>query len=228
MGILDALKGNGKPKITVTGINLKLHGRMHTLDGIEVKERQFTIDIPFKNKTHSDMLTDAALLKVEKAKILGIKAIEVADPFKLVSVNPRPPIELKADEQVDFRIVLEAPDVSYTGPITISFVSDNVETIHVEITKSVLVAKGSKIPIETSSRILNIQKGSIFSEKVQLYKALSYGDTIKNISIAKPFRFVSSEPKLPLKVSDPNSYIVNLYIQAPDISYSGELEIELN
>ena len=97
-----------------------------------------------------------------------------------------------------------------------------------ELTKTVLNVKGRKIPIETSSRILNLQKGQIFSEKIQLYKAFSYGDSVSNIEIEKPFAFVSSDPKLPLKIDDTNSYILNLYIQGPDAPYAGALEIRMS
>jgi hypothetical protein len=57
---------------------------------------------------------------------------------------------------------------------------------------------------------------------------MSYGDTAKRIEVAPPFRFVSSDPKLPLRVDDTNSYIVELYIQAPEAPYAGPLEITIS
>jgi hypothetical protein len=112
--------------------------------------------------------------------------------------------------------------------LTISFGSNNVETIHVEITKTILNVNGVKTAIETSSRILNLQKGQIFNEKIQLYKALSYGDSVKSIEIEKPFAFVSSDPKLPVKIDDSNSYLLNIYIQGPEAPYAGAMEIKLS
>lgn len=227
MGILDFVKG-GKPAVTITTINIKLHGLMHSMQGMQVKSNIFTLDIPFRNKTHTDMLTEATSFKAEKAEPIKINGIEVAEPFKLVSVEPKPPLEIKADEKVTFKLNIEAPQHSYTGPMAVNFQSESKEMVHLEITKTVLEAKGSKIPIETSSRILNVPKGQIFTEKIQLYKAFSYGDRISNVEIAFPFKFVSSEPKLPLKIDDTNTYILNLYIQAPSTSYAGVLDVKIS
>lgn len=217
-----------KSTLTITSVNLKLQGQMHNLKGMEVKGTTFEVEVPFKNKTHTDMLTEATQFKAEAAKPFPIKGIEVADPFKLVSVIPALPIEVKADEKIDFKLTIEGPDHNYTGPVTISFLSEIIETIHVEITKTILNLNGKKTAIETSSRILNLQKGHIFSEKIQLYKAMSYGDTVNKIEIASPFTFVSSDPKLPIKLDNTNGYILQLYIQAPTTPYAGVLEVKIN
>lgn len=224
---LNLFKGS-KSSLTITGINLKLQGQMHSLKGMVVNGNTFDVDIPFHNKSHTDMLTGAASFKTEKAKPFGIKGIEVADPFKLVTVTPKPPLEVLGDQKVDFKLTIEGPAHNYTGPLTINFVSDVIETIHVEITKTILSVNGKKTTIETSSRILNLQKGHIFSEKVQLYKALSYGNTVSKIEIEKPFTFVSSDPKLPIQLDNTNGYILNLYIQAPESPYAGVLEIKIS
>ncbi|MGD0728958.1 MAG: hypothetical protein ABR981_02685 [Candidatus Micrarchaeaceae archaeon] len=228
LGILDIFKGGKSQTLTITSINLKLHGQMHTMEGLVSKEKSFEVDIPFKNKTHTDLLTEATSFKSEKAKPITIKSIEASEPFKIVSITPQPPLEVKADERIDFKIKLEGPEHNYTGPLTISFGSNNVETIHVEITKTILNVNGVKTAIETSSRILNLQKGQIFNEKIQLYKALSYGDSVKSIEIEKPFAFVSSDPKLPVKIDDSNSYLLNIYIQGPEAPYAGAMEIKLS
>lgn len=214
--------------VTITGINIKLHGYMHSISGMTVKERTFPLEIPFKNKVHRDMLTEAALFKAQKAEPLRIKGIEIAEPFTLVSIEPKLPIEIKSDESVTFKMVIGAPEHNYSGPMNISFASDSAEVVHIEITKTVLEAKGRRTEIETSSRILNLPKGQIFNEKIQLYKAFSYGDSVSRVEIASPFAFVSSEPKLPLKIDDTNTYILNLYIQAPPASYAGILEIKID
>ena len=152
----------------------------------------------------------------------------MAEPFKLVSTTPAVPVEIQADQVVNFRFEIDAPAHSYAGPMSISFVSDSTPTIHIEISKTILARNGVRTTIGTSSRMLNLARGQIFGEKVQLYKAMSFGDTVDKIEIAPPFRFVSSDPKLPLKINDMNSYIVELYIQAPDASYAGPLEITLS
>jgi hypothetical protein len=201
---------------------------MHSLAGMQVKERTFPLEIPFRNKTHSDMLTEAASFKVEKAEPIKIKALEIADPFKLVSIEPALPLEVKADEKIVFKLVIEAPDHNYTGPMNLNFVSESKEMVHIEITKTILEAKGIKTTIETSSRILNLPKGQIFTEKVQLYKAFSFGDKVSSIELGFPFTFVSSEPKLPVTIDDTNTYILSLYIQAPTTAYAGVLDIKIS
>jgi hypothetical protein len=229
MGLnLSSILEKNRQKVTITTINLKLHNYVHSMGGLEVREKRFSIDIPFTNKSHSDMLIEAASFKAEEAKPIRINSIEVAEPFRLLSVTPAAPVEIKADEKVNFKLEIEAPSHNYTGPMSVSFVSDATPTIHVEISKTILVRNGRRTEIETSSRILNVAKGQIFGEKVQLYKAMSYGDSAKSIEIAPPFRFVSSDPKLPLKIDDTNSYIVELYIQAPDAPYAGPLEITVS
>jgi len=211
----------------ITGINVKLHGFMHSLNGMEVKEKTFTFELPFKNKTHEDMLTEATEFKAQKAEPISIKSVQVADPFKLISVDPKPPITIDSDQSIRFKFTIEAPEHGYTGPMNITLGSDSAELVHIEISKTVIEAKGRKIPIETSSRIINIPKGQIFTEKLQLYKGFSYGDTISSMEIYAPFKFVGSDPKLPIKIDDPNSYIVNIYIQAPDSPYAGIMEIKM-
>lgn len=222
------LMGKEGLQISITAINIKLHGYMHSISGMEVNQRKFEIEIPFRNKTHTDMLTDAASFKAQKAEPIKINELKVADPFKLLSVEPKMPIDVNADEKVVFKLMLEAPGHSYSGPLNISLDSNSIELVHIEISKTVLQAKGVKVPIETSSRILNIPKGQIFTEKLQLYKGFSYGDAVSNIEVSEPFRFVSTEPKLPLKIDDPNSYILDIHIQAPQSPYAGVLEIKIS
>lgn len=227
-GIFDFIKGAGAPTVTISAINIKLHGYTHGMPGRVVKESTFILEIPFTNKTHTDMLTEATEFKAQKAEPIKIKAIEVAEPFKLVSSEPKAPIDVKPDEKMSFKLVIEVPKHNYTGPLGINFSSDGVETIHVEIVKTTLEAKGRRTDIETSSRIMSLPKGQIFTEKIQLYKAFSFGDTVGKIEIEKPYAFVSCEPKLPVKLDDPNSCILTLYIQAPQTSYAGPLNIKMD
>jgi hypothetical protein len=209
-------------------MNVKLHGYTHNLEGMEIKSKSFPIELPFKNKTHTDMLTEATQFKSQKAQPINIKNLEVSSPFKLASIEPKLPITVNGDEKVVFKMMIEAPEHNYTGPLNITFVSDGIETVHIEITKTVLVAKGQRVPIETSGTMFNIPKGQIFVDKVQLYKAFSFGDVISKVEVSEPFAFAGSEPKLPVKIDDTNSYILNLYIQAPATTYAGELEVRIS
>ena len=60
---LSGLFGGNRQKVTITAINLKLHNYVHSIAGMEVRGRRFSIDVPFTNKSHSDMLTEAASFK---------------------------------------------------------------------------------------------------------------------------------------------------------------------
>lgn len=228
MGVLSSLVKNKRQKATITAINLRLHNHVHSMDGLTVNGKRFSIDIPFTNKSHSDMLVDSAAFKAEQAKPIMIKSLEIAEPFGLVSVSPATPLEIKADERVIFKLWVEAPDYSYTGPMSVSFVSDAAPTVHIELSKTILVRNGKRTEIVAPLRILNLEKGQIFVEKVQLYRAMSQGDTVEGIEIARPFKIVSCEPKLPLRVKGTKNYAIELYIQAPDASYAGPLEIRLS
>ena len=88
---LGFLKGN-KSTVTISTINIKLHGFQHNIGGMVVKDKTFTLEIPFKNKTHTDMLTEATSFKAEKAEPIKIKGVEIAAPFKLVSMEPICPL----------------------------------------------------------------------------------------------------------------------------------------
>ena len=124
--------------------------------------------------------------------------------------------------------MLNAPPHNYSGPLTVSFESASEEVIHIEIARTVLNYKGKKTEIESSARMLNLQKNGIMVEKVQMMKAVAFGDTIGSAEAGFPFKLVSTDPKLPVKMDAPNGYIMSFYIQAPDHSYSGDLEITVS
>ncbi len=218
---INPFKRGRTTKITV--INLKLQGFNHTMKGIESKDEKIEIKIPFSNKLHTDMLTDAGVFKAEKGKPIKIEKIEVSEPFTAVSVQPRPPVEVLPGAKTEFKIVLKPPEHSYAGPLSISFASEQVEMVHIEISRTIIERNGKRIEIPASSRMLNIEKGKIFIEKVQLFKALGYGETVNSISVSFPFKLVSTDPSLPAKIISTNSYIMSMHIQAPTQNYSGEL-----
>lgn len=217
-----------KGRVTrITAINVKLQGFTHALKGMESKGETIDIDIPFKNKVHVDMLTEAGVFKAEKGKPMRIDKITVAEPFQLVETVPKAPVEVPSGGQANFRITVKPPGHSYTGPLSISFASEPVEMVHIEITRTVMDHKGKRTEIAASSKMLNIEKGKIFTEKVQLYKVMGFNESANSMSVSFPFKLVSTDPKLPTTIDSPNSYIIALYIQAPQQNYSGELVVTI-
>lgn len=217
----------GGKRTTITGINVKLQGYTHQLPGLESTKEKIEIEIPFKNKTHADIMTEAKVLKVEKAKPLVLQEIKVSEPFKVSSIEPNTPLEVKPDESIKIKITLDAPAHNYSGPLNVNLVTPGEEVIHIELARTILVWKGQKKEIESSARMFNAQKGGIFAENVQLYKIMKHGDVAKSIEVSFPFKFVSTDPKLPVTISDANSHILGIYLQAPQHSYSGDLEIKI-
>ncbi|MDE1865034.1 MAG: hypothetical protein KGH94_00120 [Candidatus Micrarchaeota archaeon] len=218
----------GKRKTTITGINIRLQGAVHQLKGLESGDSVIELRIPFRNKVHSDMLTDAGVFKAQEGKPISIKEIKVSDPFSIVGIEPKAPVEIKSGDAVEFRIRVNAPEHNYTGPLTISFETAAEEVVHIEIARTILEWKGKRTEIESSARMLNVQKNGIIVENVQLYKAMSFGDIVTSADVEFPFRMASTEPKLPVKLDTPNGYIMGFFIQAPDHSYSGDLVIKIS
>jgi hypothetical protein len=223
--MFDFLK-RGK-KTTVTAVNIRLHGQVHRLEGFESSKPVIEIRIPFKNKLRENMLTKAGVLKLGEQAPIKVEKMEVAEPFKLVSVEPKPPLEVGAGKEVEFLISVAVPEHNYTGPISVSIDSPSAEAVHIEISREFMSFKGKRVEVESSARMLNAQKGGIFTEKVQLYKAMSMGDTASSIELSPPFRLIKTEPALPATIDDPNSFIIQLFVQAPTQNYSGEMEINI-
>jgi hypothetical protein len=215
-------------KTTVTAVNIKMQGQTHTLEGVESGGETIALKIPFRNKTHADMLTEAKVFKTEKPRPLNIEAIKVAGPFSLVSIEPRVPVEIKPDELVNFMVTIGVPKHNYTGPVNISFEPASEGTIRIEITKTVLDYRGKKTEMEHSSRVLALHKNGIFVEKVQMLKAVPFGGAVRAAEAAFPFRLVNTEPKLPAELNTPNGYMMSFCIQAPDHQYSGALMIRVS
>ncbi len=224
--MLGSLFGK-RAKTNITAINIRLQGHVHQLGGMSSSEKVLEIRIPFRNKVHSDMLTEAGVFRAAKGKPISITAIKASDPFTIASVEPKAPLEVKSGEAVEFSIRLNAPAHNYSGPLTISFESASEEVIHVEIARTILAYRGRRTEIESSARMLNLQKNGILVEKVQMMKAVGFGDTVTRAEAGAPFRLVSTEPKLPAKMDSPSGFIMSFYLQAPDHSYSGDLEIAI-
>ena len=221
--MFNPFKRGRTTKITV--VNLKLQGFNHTMNGIESKEDTIEIRIPFTNKLHTDMLTEAGVFKAQKGKPIKINKIEVSEPFTMISVLPGTPVEVPPGGKTEFKVLLKPPAHSYAGPLSINFASEQIEMVHIEISRTLIERNGKKTEIPASSRMLNIEKGKIFIEKVQLFKALGYGETAHGISVSFPFKLVSTDPPLPATIDATNSYIMSMHIQAPTHNYSGELVV---
>lgn len=217
-----------RSRTTITGINIKLQGHPHQLPGRESNEDTIELVLPFKNKVHSDMLTEAKVFKATKGKPILITAIKVSEPFSLASVTPNVPLSVESGTEVEFKVSIGVPKHNFTGPLNVSFETETEEVIHIEISKTILVWKGKRVEIESSARMLNLQKNGILVEKVQMMKALSFGDTISGATAEFPFKIVGADPKLPVRIDTPNGYIMAFYVQAPPHSYSGELIINVN
>lgn len=227
-GIFDRLLGRraAASSTTVTNVNIMWGGGFHTLPGMKPEQKTFEVSIPFDNSSAIENLPENTFKFSDTT--VTIRDITVDKPFELVAVDPKMPLTVKTNERVSLRLTVRAPDTGYSGPMTVRFLQDDAGIIKLEINKVVLVAKGRRVEIENSGIIMSVRKGHIFKNSVQLYKALSYGDEVTGISLSAPFRLASTSPPVPFRLDDPNSFIAGLFIQAPDTSYAGPLEITLN
>ena len=223
MGIdIRSLLGK-KNGVKATAVNIKLHGKIHTLPGMESKSGFIDLEIPFANKPNQNVL----MFQAQKRKPERITAIEVAQPFTLVSIEPKAPIEIEEERKVVFKLRIGVPSYGYSGPMNIEMKTDEPEMVHIELSKTVLVRGERKVEVENSNAIIMVQKNGIFQQNIQMYKVLSYKDKVSKVVLPEPFKLVSTDPKLPFTISDENSYIVAFYIQAPDHGYAGPLTIGL-
>ncbi|MHB1830097.1 MAG: hypothetical protein ACYCO0_01760 [Candidatus Micrarchaeaceae archaeon] len=222
VSILNRLFGKKKSgtNITVTSVNLKFMGNSHAIDGMHVSEAEFDIDIPFQNKMGSGLLPDNM-----KGPKMVVSAITVADPFKLIDISPKLPVEVGFLSKVIFKVRIGAPNRTYEGPLSINFSNEASNNVTISLKKVTLHYKDREVELEDSGVTSAMQKSQLFREKVQLYKIVSLGDVVNSIEVSKPFEIVSTDPKLPLKADRKDSYIVSLYMKCPDFSYAGDLDI---
>ena len=226
----NLFKKKGEKKVTVTSVNIRWRGQMHAMGGFEVETNPFTITIPFQNKTQQDALPFEALkekLKAQEKAPIRITGIEASTPFKLISVYPKLPVDVPSSMRVEFKIMLQAPGYTYTGPVTISLGAEETGMIKVQINKVIVTTPMKSVEIENSGVILNMPKGGIFKNSIQMYKAMSYGERVDKVTLEKPFEFVSCDHQIPFTINEPSSYLVTFYIKAPDVDYAGPMEIKL-
>lgn len=212
-----------RPKVYITTVNLKFMGGTHSLNGMHVPSEVFDYPIPFSNKMGSDKLPN----EIVGPKIT-ISKITVSEPFSLVEVNPSLPVDVQYMSKVDFMLKIRAPSVTYDGPMAINFGNDSTSNIAINISKVLLTRSGKSVDLENSELVATMQKSQVFRKDIQLYKIMSLNDSVNNIEISKPFELVSVTPNLPITADRKDSYIISLFIKAPQSSFSGDLEIKLS
>ncbi|MDE1861014.1 MAG: hypothetical protein KGH72_04855 [Candidatus Micrarchaeota archaeon] len=209
-----------QPGVKVTAVNIKFLGETHGLAGLTPPGNVFSYDLPFQNKIGSDLLIDD--LKGPKMTVSGIS---VREPFKLLEASPKPPVEVPYLEKVTFKLKIEAPMVSYEGPLAIDISSGSNDSISMSVKKVTLHYKDVAVDLEDSAMLLPIHKGQVFRKRVQLYKVMSYRMKLDGVDVNKPFEVVGTQPKLPLSLDKKDSYLLDIFIKAPDFNYAGNLDL---
>jgi hypothetical protein len=225
--ISDLFKGLGKKEpasnTVITSISIDYQGDKHGLDGMKVNESVFEISIPFQNKTGSDLLDDSL-----KRPDLRIESASVSKPFELVDVSPKLPVAVKYKEGVTMKLRIRAPSVPYTGPMSVSLGEKSSGMVRVQIQKIIAVRNGVKTVLEEMPSVLSVQKGQVLKRDVQLYKMMKYGDKVSSIRVSPPFVMSGSEPPAPFRIDKENSFIISIFVLAPQDSYAGPLEITIS
>ena len=227
MSLLDKLglgkrKENAvnKKKVTLTGINLRFGGDVHGIEGKELDEQIFTLDIPFQNKMGSGLLPDNL-----KGPDMTISSMKVDKPFELVEVQPGLPVDVSYLSKVVFHLRIKAPSMNYTGPLGILFGTESEDNVSVDIGKTVLIDGEKKVKLDLPSEKMVMKKSQIFRRDIQLYNILKFGREISNVSANSPFEIVSTEPGSPFTLDRKDSYVLKVFIKCPDFNYAGPLEI---
>lgn len=226
MKVRDILKIFKKDdSAVITKVNIHWKNKMHQLEGMQVKTPQFEINLPFSNRNSGEFAIPG--LKLQKKGDETIKAIEISEPFKLISTVPAMPLVVKPGQKVDIKINVERPTFGWEGPIAVKLIAEAPDNIKVEITRQIMRGKNGEFEIPNTAEIMSIERGNIFKKEIQMMKAISFGTEVRKVEVNKPFKLVSTDPKLPFKIDDSNSYIVAFYIQAPDFNYAGPLEFDV-
>lgn len=216
-----------KNKINVPAINLKFRGELHSVGGVSAESRIFSVTVPFTNRPYANSLTEAEIIKPSDFEPISLKGIQASQPFKVLAVEPALPRKITSEERAEFKISIEGPDYNYSGPLTLEFLEENREFVHLEISKVLLNGYGKSVEAESTLNMLNVPKNHIFQQNLQLMKLLSYGLKVERISVDKPFEFEGSLPKLPFVINDAGSFVLSIYIKAPEENYAGPLVVTL-
>lgn len=81
--------------------------------------------------------------------------------------------------------------------------------------------------VNEHGEVYNLIKNQVFEISIQMYKALTLGDTVDKVKVSEPFGCEGTAPALPFRIDDRSSYVVAFMIKAPAHDYSGPLEIEV-
>lgn len=222
-GILGKKPEPQRSKVSITSVNLKFMGNSHALNGLEVPSRVFEYTIPFQNRMGSDLLPENL-----KGPKVTISNITVSDPFKLIEINPKLPVDIQYQSKVSFVLKIEAPDLSYDGPIAINFGNESADNIAININKMILTRNGQSVELENSEMMATMQKHQLFKKEIQIYKIMSLNEKLSKIEVSKPFELVSVQPALPIIADKKDSYIISIFLKAPDSSYAGSVEIKMS
>lgn len=214
---------SGPKKVTITNINLKFMGGAHQISGMEVADKVFDLRVPFSNKMGNNTLPDNL-----KGPKMVISKITVEPPFKLVDVTPALPVEVEYMAKVVFILKIAAPDMNWEGPLTVNFGNESTNNVTISIKKVTLHQAEKAVELEESGVTTSMQKSQLFKQNLQLYKIISFGDTVSKIEVNEPFEIVSTEPKLPIKADKKDSYIISIYMKCPQFSYAGDLDIKIS
>lgn len=207
----------------VTGVSIYWKNSMHGLPGMKLREREFELKIPFTNKNYEGL---SFLKKADNTEI--VNEIEVRKPFKLIGVEPNVPASIKPGESVEFAIKVQAPEYNYSGPLVLKMVPKPVEMVHIELPDIIAVNGSKRVKVNEHGEVKSLEKDGNFEISMQMYRILTYADTVKSVTVNKPFEFVGSEPKLPFTIDNKSSYIASFYIKAPAYDYAGSLELVFN
>ncbi len=225
MKISDILKKiTGRPSkpegVTLTSINLKLGADVHALNGREITEEVFRLDIPFQNKIGSGLLPSHL-----KGPDMTINDILVEKPFELLESSPKTPLNVPYMASMPFSLRIRAPKGSYSGPLSITFDTDSKDNVNIDVKKMTLIDGQRTADIEDTATNMILKKSQIIRRDIQVYKILKYGRRVEKVEINKPFEVVSTDPATPFTVDRKDSYIIKIFLKCPDFNYAGPMEI---
>ncbi len=204
-------------------MNIKFLGGTHSLGGLTPSGETFEYVIPFQNRMGSDMLPDSL-----KGPSVRISKIMLGPPFELVSVEPSLPVDVQYKSKISFKLRIKTPSMAYNGPMSVDFGNDSAGNIAVNVHKVILRRGENSVELENSEIVATMQKSQVFRKEIQLYQIMSLNDTLKSVEVSAPFELVSVEPSLPVVADRKDSYMISVYIKAPQASYSGDMEIRLS
>ncbi len=205
----------------ITGISLYWKNSMHGLPGKKLSSPEFELSIPFSNKNYEQL---SFLKKADNTET--IQSMEIKEPFKLVGVIPQLPVSVKSGESIEFKIKIKAPDYNYSGPLVIKMISKPSEIVHVELPDIIAISGDKRVKVNEHGEVKSVEKNSNFEVSMQMYRVLTYNDTVTNVTVNKPFEFIGSDPKIPFTIDNKSSYIARFYIKAPEFDYAGNLELD--